>query len=104
MPLPEVTIAREPMHTRAVRIEAYRRPDGARDLEAELSDATPVDTPLHSGPGRKIDAWTRFPLDRCHALRSDGTAVARYYPTWCRPASADASPDKETRVSMGEQS
>jgi len=45
-----------------------------------------------------------FPLDRCHALRSDGTAVARYYPTWCRPANADASPDKETRVSMGEQS
>jgi len=104
MPLPEVTIAREPMHTRAVRIEAHRSAEGAWDLEAELPDDTPFDTPLHSGPGRKIDAWTPFPLDRCHALRSDGTAGARYYPTWCRPANADASPDKETRVSMGEQS
>jgi hypothetical protein len=45
-----------------------------------------------------------FPLDRCHALRSDETAVARHYPKWYRPASADASPDKESRVSMGEQS
>jgi hypothetical protein len=24
-------------------------------------------------------------LDRCHALRSDGPAVARYYPRWYRP-------------------
>jgi hypothetical protein len=27
-----------------------------------------------------------FQLDRCHALRSDGPAVARYYPRWYRPA------------------
>lgn len=25
-------------------------------------------------------------LDRCHALKSDGPAVARYYPRWSRPA------------------
>ncbi|HXA48093.1 MAG TPA: hypothetical protein VNW52_10725, partial [Burkholderiaceae bacterium] len=23
-----------------------------------------------------------FQLDRCHALRSDGEAVAKYYPSW----------------------
>jgi hypothetical protein len=27
-----------------------------------------------------------FQLDRCHALRSDGEAVALYYPRWHRPA------------------
>ena len=34
-----------------------------------------------------------FQLDRCHALRLDGPAVARYYPRWFRavPAPADAS-------------
>lgn len=26
-----------------------------------------------------------FQLDRCHALRTDGPAVARYYPRWFRP-------------------
>jgi chromosome condensin MukBEF MukE localization factor len=25
-----------------------------------------------------------FQLDRCHALRTDGPAVARYYPRWTR--------------------
>lgn len=27
-----------------------------------------------------------FQLDRCHALRSDGAAVAQFYPRWYRPA------------------
>ena len=27
-----------------------------------------------------------FQLDRCHALRTDGPAVARFYPRWFRPA------------------
>ncbi len=29
-----------------------------------------------------------FQLDRCHALRSDGPAVAEFYPRWYRPAAA----------------
>ncbi len=33
-----------------------------------------------------------FQLDRCHALATDGPAVARYYPRWYRPAAA-ARPD-----------
>lgn len=28
-----------------------------------------------------------FQLDRCHALRTDGPAVMRYYPEWYHPAS-----------------
>jgi hypothetical protein len=28
-----------------------------------------------------------FQLDRCHALRTDGAAVAQFYPRWARPAS-----------------
>lgn len=27
-----------------------------------------------------------FQLDRCHALRTDGPAVAQFYPRWYRPA------------------
>jgi hypothetical protein len=34
------------MHTRSVRIDAFRRADGAWDLEAELVDVKPHDTPL----------------------------------------------------------
>jgi hypothetical protein len=30
-----------------------------------------------------------FQLDRCHALRIDGEAVARYYPRWAVKAAAD---------------
>lgn len=220
MPLPEVSVSREPMHTRAVRIEAFRRSDGAWDLEAELSDTKPFVTPLHSGPRaagspihlmrlrltidtsytvidvaavsdavpypgvcdsigsayrrliglnlrqgfrrglrerlggiagcthltelaqffptaafqaragddrRRGEALERsgaapagrdgldgtlsaptsppkpFPLDRCHALRTDGPAVALYYPRWYRPEQAEAAFD-EPPVSSKEQS
>ncbi len=30
-------------------------------------------------------------LDRCHALRADGPAVAQYYPLWYRPAASVSS-------------
>ena len=33
-----------------------------------------------------------FQLDRCHALRVDGLAVAQYYPRWAKPSSAAKSP------------
>jgi hypothetical protein len=32
------------------------------------------------------DAVKPFQLDRCYALRTDGPAVARFYPRWFRPA------------------
>ena len=31
-----------------------------------------------------------FQLDRCHALRSDGPAVAQFYPRWYRPPGSDS--------------
>ncbi len=186
MPLPSVEYPRTPMHTRTVRVDAYRRDDGRWDLEAELVDVKPHDTPLQSGVRKGGDAMhamrlrvtidaefsildavavsdsvpypgycetivgdyrrliglnlvrgfraalrerlgetrgcthltelaqslptaavqafagdTRrqqemerqaagigsrpFQIDRCHALRSDGPAVRRYYPAWFRP-------------------
>jgi hypothetical protein len=45
---------------------------------------------------QREDAGDRKPyqLDRCHALRSDGEAVRRYYPKWHRaPAQAGDSGD-----------
>src|SRR5690606_15547179 len=56
MPLPPVEYPRTPMHTRTVRVDAYRRDDGHWDLEAELVDVKPVDTPLQSGVRKAGDA------------------------------------------------
>lgn len=54
----------------------------ASTRDAAAGDPAPgPDAPLETKP---------FQLDRCHALRSDGPAVARFYPRWYRPA-ADAS-------------
>ncbi len=35
-----------------------------------------------------------FQLDRCHALRVDGQAVAQYYPRWANPLSVAKSPSE----------
>ncbi|MFC3107263.1 DUF2889 domain-containing protein [Undibacterium arcticum] len=42
--------------------------------------------------GAQDDAQQRkpFQLDRCHALRSDGAAVAQYYPRWALKPSAES--------------
>ncbi|MCO5101288.1 MAG: DUF2889 domain-containing protein [Burkholderiaceae bacterium] len=189
------------MHTRTVRIDAYRRDDGHWDLEAELVDVKPHDTPLQSGvrrggdrmhgmllrvtidaefdvvdaiavsdsvpypgyceaivgdyrklvglnlvrgfraglrerlgerrgcthltelaqslPTAAVQAFAGderrqqemerqasghgqrpFQIDRCHALRSDGPAVQRYYPAWFRresPGCADEAPARAAR-------
>ena len=42
-----------------------------------------------SRPAARFDQKP-FQLDRCHALRSDGPAVATYYPRWYRPADESA--------------
>lgn len=36
----------------------------------------------HQGGNAGGQEHKPFQLDRCHALRSDGTAVAKYYPRW----------------------
>lgn len=36
-----------------------------------------------------------FQLDRCHALRTDGPAIARYYPQWYRGATPHPAPASE---------
>jgi len=36
----------------------------------------------HDGERGELQSEKPFQLDRCHALRSDGAAVARYYPRW----------------------
>ena len=33
-----------------------------------------------------------FQLDRCHALRTDGGAVAKYYPRWAVARADDSTP------------
>lgn len=35
-----------------------------------------------------------FQLDRCHALRTDGPAVARFYPRWFRDPAVVVEPDE----------
>ena len=44
-----------------------------------------------------------FQLDRCHALRTDGPAVARYYPRWFRPAETVPQSIPETDITADRQ-
>jgi len=39
----------------------------------------------HEGDGSGDDDRMPWQLDRCHALRVDGPAVARFYPRWYQP-------------------
>ncbi|HSY28211.1 MAG TPA: DUF2889 domain-containing protein [Burkholderiaceae bacterium] len=39
----------------------------------------------HEGSNISGEERKPFQLDRCHALRSDGAAVAKYYPRWADP-------------------
>ena len=41
-----------------------------------------------------------FQLDRCHALRLDGPAVATYYPRWYRAAPAGPDATKATNATL----
>lgn len=49
MPLPPSEIAREPLHTRSIRVNSYAREDGCWDLEAELIDVKAYDFSKHAG-------------------------------------------------------
>jgi len=49
MPLPPSTAAREHLHTRSMRVDAYARDDGQWDLDAELIDVKGYDFPKSGG-------------------------------------------------------
>lgn len=49
MPLPPSEIAREPLHTRSIRVNSFARDDGQWDLEAELVDVKAYDFPHSNG-------------------------------------------------------
>src|SRR5690606_29109626 len=49
MSLPPPDIAREPLHTRSIRVDSFAREDGQWDLEAELIDVKAYDFPERSG-------------------------------------------------------
>jgi hypothetical protein len=62
----------------------------------ELAQALPTaaiqaiaDEEMHARQATEAGAARRpFEIDRCHALRADGPAVARYYPRWVAKAVA----------------
>jgi hypothetical protein len=49
-----------------------------------------------AGQGLQAAASKPFQLDRCHALRTDGPAVARFYPAWYRGGPAGEAPPAES--------
>jgi hypothetical protein len=59
----------------------------------ELAQALPTaaiqalaDDEFHAREGGLAPEGKPFEIDRCHALRSDGPAVAKYYPRWVAKA------------------
>lgn len=52
MPLPPSDTAREPLHTRSIRVQSYARADGLWDLEAELVDVKSYDFETRRGTHR----------------------------------------------------
>ena len=46
--------------------------------------------PTREGADAGEDAQKPFQLDRCHALRTDGAAVAQFYPRWVMQSSSPA--------------
>ena len=57
-------------------------------------DAADTEPPLGSSAMRDQKP---FQLDRCHALRTDGPAVAEFYPRWFRPAPDSSKDVPETK-------
>jgi hypothetical protein len=62
------TVAREPLHRRAIDIRGYKREDGLYDVEAHLVDTKPYDFKLAAGvrpAGEPIhEMWLRITVDR----------------------------------------
>jgi hypothetical protein len=68
MPGRDPTVAREPLHTREIRIRGYRRADGLFDVEATLVDTKAFDFPVAGGVRRSGEPihsmWLRITVDR----------------------------------------
>ncbi len=66
MPLSNA-IAREPMHTRQISVQAFRRADGLWDLDAHITDVKTFDFKLEAGTrpaGQPVhDMWVRITID-----------------------------------------
>ncbi len=62
------TVAREPIHTRAVEIRGYKRADGLYDVEGHLVDTKPYDFKLAAGlrpAGEPVHGmWLRITVNR----------------------------------------
>lgn len=52
-----------------------------------------------SGAGADAREQKPFQIDRCHALRSDGPAVAEFYPRWHRAATPEADTRNPSKTS-----
>ena len=94
MPLPASQVARTPLHTRSVRIEAFWREDGCLDLEAALTDVKPHDLHLQSGvrpAGEPVhQMWLRVTVGQDFCV-VDAQAISERvpYPGHCEPVSDD---------------
>ena len=68
MPGLDPTVAREPLHRRAIEILGYKREDGLYDIEGHLVDTKPVDFKLAAGirPGGEPihGMWLRITVDK----------------------------------------
>jgi hypothetical protein len=51
--------------------------------------------------GHRQDEKMPWQLDRCHALRIDGAAVARFYPRWHQPKQKGTAGAKPTPIKDG---
>ena len=78
MSLSSSTVPRVLKHTRTITVEAYARDDGLWDLDAHSTD-------IKNRDGQMVIGTQPFQIDRCHAMRADGAAVAQYYPRWAVP-------------------
>lgn len=102
MSLPPPDTAREPMHTRTVRVEAFVRDDGQWDLEAELIDVKSYDFSKHSGDLHPAGApvhqmQLRVTIDEAFTITA---AVAAYDVAPYRQHCAAIAPDYRDLVGM----
>lgn len=68
MPGLDPTVPREPLHTRRVEIQGYKREDGLYDIEGHLVDTKPYDFKLAAGvrpAGEPVHGmWLRITVDK----------------------------------------
>lgn len=88
MPALHPTVAREPLHRRAIEIQGYKREDGLYDIEGHLVDTKPYDFKLAAGvrpAGEPIHGmWLRITVDRSLTIVDAAAAMdAMPYVSYC---------------------